>query len=91
MGKIFHIQCILEAIFEDFDSRWGDGSDMNQYLSGYWTLTTRASLWLNPGTGNMLHTRPSYGNVASLKSRKPKKTLCGTFWRTVTFFTFVLP
>ena len=34
MGKIFHMQGILEAMIDDVDSRWRDGEDMNKYTLG---------------------------------------------------------
>ena len=30
----FHIQGILEAMIVDFESRWGDGTDINKYTLG---------------------------------------------------------
>jgi hypothetical protein len=30
----FHIQDILEERIDDFDSRWGDGEDINKYTLG---------------------------------------------------------
>ena len=30
-GQEFHMENILEAMIEDFESRWGDGSDINAY------------------------------------------------------------
>ncbi len=33
-GQDFHMQGILEAMIDDFDSRWGDGTDINKYDLG---------------------------------------------------------
>ena len=33
-GSEFHMESILEAMIRDFDSRWGDGSDINTYFLG---------------------------------------------------------
>jgi len=33
-GEDFHMQGILEAMIDDFDSRWGDGTDINKYTLG---------------------------------------------------------
>ena len=33
-GQDFHMQGILEAMIHDFESRWGDGTDMNKYTLG---------------------------------------------------------
>jgi hypothetical protein len=30
----FHMQGILDAMIDDFDSRWGDGEDINEYTLG---------------------------------------------------------
>jgi hypothetical protein len=33
-GQDFHMQGILEAMIDDFESRWGDGTDINKYTLG---------------------------------------------------------
>ena len=33
-GQDFHMQDILQAMIDDFDSRWGDGEDINKYTLG---------------------------------------------------------
>jgi hypothetical protein len=33
-GQEFHIEDILESMIDDFDSRWGDGEDINKYTLG---------------------------------------------------------
>ena len=33
-GQDFHMQGILEAMIDDFDSRWGDVEDINKYSFG---------------------------------------------------------
>ena len=33
-GQEFHVEDILEARIEDFDTRWGDGTNINHYTIG---------------------------------------------------------
>ncbi len=37
-GENFDMEIILQTMIEDFESRWGDGSDINAYSLG--TLVT---------------------------------------------------